>query len=272
LRRTFGILDAALDPAQEGHDAARRIAEHDHFKVLYQLHPDDMRVNPEAGKAIFEAAQAKFGAENVRRDWYTQKRQPTLFPVLRKDGRITSAEQLSEVLQHLPVVDLDYVFIHPDLCPNALLTQLAEQLGDRGSWCGETHLQKATYFLQDLLGVPVGVEFILYKHGPYSFDLTEELTWLQAKLLLEKDYRSPGYGPGLRPTETSRDLRSRFPVTLGSYARPIDFVASAFGTKGGAVLEKLATALYVTRELGEAADLGQRAQSLFQKPYAARFG
>jgi hypothetical protein len=144
----------------------------------------------------------------------------------------------------------------------ALLTQLAEQLGDRGSWCGETHLQKATYFLQELLGVPIGMEFILYKHGPYSFDLTEELTWLQAKLLLEKDYRTPGYGPGLRPTETSRELRSRFPVTLDRYARPIDFIASAFGTKGVAALEKLATALYVTRELQEAADVGQRAHRL----------
>jgi uncharacterized protein len=113
------ILAAARDPAEAGHDAARRIVEHDHFKVLYQRHPDDVRVNPEAGKAVFEAAQGKFGAENVRRDHYPRKREPTLFPVLLKDGRIASAEKLSEVLQHLPVVAVDYVFIRPDLWKDA---------------------------------------------------------------------------------------------------------------------------------------------------------
>jgi len=28
----------------------------------------------------------------------------------------------------------------------ALLTELADKLRQQGSWCGETHLQKATYF------------------------------------------------------------------------------------------------------------------------------
>jgi HD superfamily phosphohydrolase len=124
LRRTdnnvnAGILDAALDPTYQGHDAARRIAEHDHFKVLYQRHPDDVRVNPEAGKAVFEATQAQFGAENSRGDHYTQQREPVLFPVLSRDGRISRAKDLSDLLQHLPTVDISYVFIRPDLLKDA---------------------------------------------------------------------------------------------------------------------------------------------------------
>jgi HD superfamily phosphohydrolase len=124
LRRTdnnvnAGILDAAIDPAAKGHDSARRIAEHDHFKVLYQRHPEDVRVNPDAGKAIFEATKAKFSAENVRYDCYNQKRESTLFPVLLRDGRIVTANQLSEVLQHLPVIAVDFVFIRPDLWKDA---------------------------------------------------------------------------------------------------------------------------------------------------------
>jgi HD superfamily phosphohydrolase len=109
------ILEASTDPVAKGQDAARRIADHEHFKVLYQRHPDDVKVNPEAGKAIFEATKVKFGDENVRRDSYTQKREPSLFPVLLKDGRIEPAEKMSEVLQHLPVVAVDFVFIRPDL-------------------------------------------------------------------------------------------------------------------------------------------------------------
>ena len=113
------ILSAARDPALPGHDAAGRIVGHKHYKVLYQRHPDDIRVNPNAGKAVFDAAEAKFGAGNVRHDSYTQKRDPVLFPVLCKDGRVVTASQLSEVLQHLPVVAVDFVFINPDLLKNA---------------------------------------------------------------------------------------------------------------------------------------------------------
>ena len=109
------ILAAASQANRPGHDAARRIVGHKHYKVFYQRHPDDVRVNPEAGRAVFEAACGKFGAENVRIDSYTQKREPVLFPVQRKDGSVVTAYKLSEVLQHLPVVAVDFVFIKPDL-------------------------------------------------------------------------------------------------------------------------------------------------------------
>ena len=123
-----------------------------------------------------------------------------------------------------------------------IITKLAEQLGANGNWSGETHLQKGIFVLQTLLGVPTGFEFVLYKHCPYSFDLGEELIALQADYLLEKDFQTPGYGPGLVPTETSAKLRNRFPNTLATYEQKIAFVAQAFGTKGVADLEKLATA------------------------------
>ena len=89
----------------------------------------------------------------------------------------------------------------------AVLTALADELRKRGSWCGETHLQKATYFLQSLLGVPLGYEFILYKHGPYSFDLHDELTALCTDQLLELRPQPYPYGPSLLPTAASADFR-----------------------------------------------------------------
>jgi HD superfamily phosphohydrolase len=113
------ILSAARDLAKQGHDAARRIVGHHHYKTLYQRHPDDVRVNPSAGTAVFDAAVAKYGAENVRHDTYSQKREPVLFPVLGKDGRVVTADQLSEVLQNLPVVAVDFVFINPDMLKDA---------------------------------------------------------------------------------------------------------------------------------------------------------
>jgi uncharacterized protein YwgA len=152
----------------------------------------------------------------------------------------------------------------------AILTELADRLRREGSWCGHTHMQKATYFLQDLLGVPTGFDFILYKHGPYSFDLSEELTALRADYLIEFDHRAPDYGPGLVPTQTSVELRGRYPVTLAKYAREIEFIARIFGSKGVAELERLATALYVTRELVGAFGPDTRVDRLRQlKPHVS---
>jgi hypothetical protein len=152
----------------------------------------------------------------------------------------------------------------------AILTELAKQLIAEGSWCGETHLQKATYFLQELLKVPTAFEFILYKFGPYSFDLGDELTALQADELLALKVRGQSYGPSYVPTETSEALRGRFPVTLGKYRDSISFVAKKLGYKGVAELERLATALFVTLDDRENDSLTARARRLHNlKPHVS---
>lgn len=127
----------------------------------------------------------------------------------------------------------------------AVLLSLIKEMKAKGSWCGETHIQKATYFLQELLRVPTGFEFMLYKHGPFSFDLSDEITAMRADALLQYQPRIP-YGPSLFPTEESREFLEQFPKTLSSYAKEIQFIAEKIGKLGVADLERLATALYVT--------------------------
>ena len=39
----------------------------------------------------------------------------------------------------------------------ALLTRLIEGLCSKGDWCGETHVQKTAFFVQELLGCPPGI-------------------------------------------------------------------------------------------------------------------
>ena len=142
----------------------------------------------------------------------------------------------------------------------AILTELADQLRREGSWCGHTHMQKATYFLQELLGVPTGYEFILYKHGPYSFELSEEMTGIRADYLIEFDHKSPSYGPGLAPTRTSAELRSRIPCHPVE-TRPRDRVRRAHSVaKGVTELEKLATGIHVTREDASANGVEERSR------------
>jgi|SRR3990170_5564046 len=121
----------------------------------------------------------------------------------------------------------------------------------KGSWCGETHLQKAVYFLQELLGVPLDIDFILYKHGPFSFDLRDELSTLRANGLLEVRLQPFPYGPSFLPTKASDEFRKAFPRTLGKYEDEINFVANTLGGRTAGDLERLATVLYIRNEEDE---------------------
>jgi hypothetical protein len=122
--------------------------------------------------------------------------------------------------------------------------------------------------LQELLQVPTGFKFILYKFGPYSFDLSEELTALRADDLLAFLVRHPNYGPALVPTKTWQTFRGSYPITLAKYLDQVDFVVRTLGPKGVAELERVATALYVTRECDTEATVEDRARRLVElKPH-----
>jgi hypothetical protein len=147
-----------------------------------------------------------------------------------------------------------------------ILTRLARRLEEAGSWSGETHLQKAVYFLKELAGVPLDYEYILYLHGPFSFPLREELIRMRAKGLIERDLRPYPYGPSYRASPQAAELEDRFPNTLGRYEEAIEYVANLVGSKSAGELEKEATALYVISELaGDTAALGAELHSL--KPH-----
>lgn len=143
----------------------------------------------------------------------------------------------------------------------AVLIRLMEKLREKGSWCGETHVQKASFFLQELMKVPLGFDFILYKHGPFSFDLRDELTGLCADNLVRLEPQYP-YGPSILTTELGHRIQTMNSKTLRDYEDRIAFVADKLGPKRVSQLQRLATALYVTRLSKEGASVEERAQQL----------
>jgi uncharacterized protein YwgA len=128
----------------------------------------------------------------------------------------------------------------------AIITHLVQKLREQDSWCGETHIQKAAYFLKELLKVPINFDFILYKHGPFSFELRDELTSLRADGLLKLEFQIPPYGPRFAITEQSKLIQKCYSKTLDEYRKYIDFITEKFNYKDIMGLERLATALYVT--------------------------
>ncbi len=128
---------------------------------------------------------------------------------------------------------------------HAVVVNLVRSLDEGGSWCGATHVQKSIFFLQELLKAPLGFAFTLYRYGPYSFDLKDELAALRADDFLRLNVHDPMYGPSYEPGELSSQLEERFPKTLAEYKARIKFVADRLGDCGVADLERLATALYL---------------------------
>ncbi|NQT83907.1 hypothetical protein HQ563_12835 [bacterium] len=155
----------------------------------------------------------------------------------------------------------------------ALLLSLIDAMSKEGSWCGETHVQKCVYFVQDMLDVPMGFDFILYKHGPFSFDLRDELTAMRADDLLQLDLQPP-YGPSLRPGPLAEDLIGFYPKTIRQYKPSIEFLATHVSTRRVSELERLGTALYVTKKMNSERSpepVDQRANQMHSlKPHVSK--
>lgn len=152
---------------------------------------------------------------------------------------------------------------------DSILIALIEALKNRGSWCGETHVQKAAYFLQELLDVPLGFQFILYKHGPYSFDLSDTLSQMQADFMI-KPIPMPPYGASLSLSETSDLLKGRYSKTISDYQNCVNFVALKLANKNVGELERIATAMYVSLENNSKKDQQYRAARINElKPHVS---
>src|SRR4051794_36580679 len=83
---------------------------------------------------------------------------------------------------------------------DAVVLTIVDALQRAGSWCGETHIQKTAYFVSRFQQESVEFSFILYKHGPFSFELHDELTVMRVRSLLCLEATFP-YGSRFRMTE-----------------------------------------------------------------------
>jgi hypothetical protein len=156
------------------------------------------------------------------------------------------------------------------LAQEAVLVRLARRLDENGSWSGETHIQKAAFLLHELTHVPFDFEFILYKHGPFSFELRDELSAMRADRLLERQPQPAPYGPRIVVTERGEQLERRLAKTMERFGPSIDWIAAQTGQRNVLELERLATALWITRNTDQTDD-DARAQELTHiKPHVTR--
>ena len=152
------------------------------------------------------------------------------------------------------------------LVQEAVLAGLSRRLQEQGSWAGETHLQKAAYLLSELHGVDFDFDFILYKHGPFSFELRDELAHMQAEGLIRSVVPDPRYGPQLLATQTGTELEELLNRMSERYGPALDWIAEQLGGRGVMDLERLATAMWMTRK--EPGSVKARAEAVVKvKPH-----
>lgn len=149
----------------------------------------------------------------------------------------------------------------------ALLTRLIGELRENGSWCGETHVQKAAYFAKAVARVDMGHDFVLYMYGPFSFDLRADLTALRADGITEFEIVYP-YGPRIATTSQAEYIQGLYPKTVAKYQSGLAFVAKKLGGKDVAELERVGTGLFLSRKMetgAKAVDVADRMTKL--KPH-----
>ncbi|HRK20166.1 MAG TPA: hypothetical protein PLX06_00040 [Fimbriimonadaceae bacterium] len=121
-----------------------------------------------------------------------------------------------------------------------------EGLREAKSWTGKTHVQKTLFLTQAIGFNELPFKFVLYRHGPYSFEVDQELEEMVSYGAIDVVPQGQ-YGPTLLPGEGRG-----FPEALGK-AEPkgldsISKVASFVGSRNVVALESLATATWVVRE------------------------
>mgnify|MGYP001167375148 CR=1 FL=1 len=126
-----------------------------------------------------------------------------------------------------------------------LIGGVVNSLRSRGSWTGETHIQKTAYVAKIRRNVPFESEFVLYKHGPFSFELSKSIGHMLSRDLLSSE-NNRGYGPSYALNRSLwTALNKGLSDFYSDFSNAIDDIGIRFSNKNVAELERIATAVYV---------------------------
>jgi hypothetical protein len=135
-----------------------------------------------------------------------------------------------------------------DFRKHAPILAVIDKLRQHGSRAGKTHLQK-TLFLAGTAFMETSFEFVLYKHGPYSFDMEHELEQMRSYGAITVEPASDGYDVFLLAGEMAPFVRRGAPLTPQEQTA-IDRACAFVDSKNVAELERLATAAWIRTQEG----------------------
>lgn len=155
-----------------------------------------------------------------------------------------------------------------DFHKHALILAVVERLSSHGSWTGRTHVQKALSLVSEAAGQSLPFTFVLYKHGPYSFDLADELQQMKSYGALSGEAKAP-YGESFKLGSNADFVKMQWALSAAEDAT-VKRVCEFIGSKGVTELERLATAAWIrSREkIQDPASVASRLNQL--KPHVSK--
>jgi hypothetical protein len=132
-----------------------------------------------------------------------------------------------------------------------IIISVIRNLKENGSLCCKTHIIKTLYLLKATKRIDIPFDFILYKHGPYSFDVEDSLALMKSYSAIEEDNENSGiYGESLKLGENA-DFPRKHRINVQLKEDEIDIISEICkisGNKGVKELERLATAAWIVNE------------------------
>jgi uncharacterized protein YwgA len=152
-----------------------------------------------------------------------------------------------------------------DFHRHALILAMVEKLRAMESRTGKTPIIKGL-FLAKAAGLDVPFELFLYKHGPYSTDVEDNLDQMKSYGAIEVEPAFDGYGVRLSPGVNASFVKKQVSLSPEEQAT-IERVCRFICHKNVSQLERLATAAWIRKEEG-IEDTDQVAKRLNQlKPH-----
>jgi len=150
----------------------------------------------------------------------------------------------------------------------SLVLAVIRSLKLHGSWTGKTHVQKSLFLIKTATQIDVPFTFVLFKHGPYSFELETELEQMKSYLAITSEPDPNGYGVVLSPGPGSRFVDERgglSEVESTAVGRVCRFV----GQRNVAELERVATAAWIRKRerVSDSTSVAERLNKL--KPHVS---
>ena len=133
----------------------------------------------------------------------------------------------------------------------SIMLDLVHRLDSQGIRVTMTSLQKLPYFLQQVLGVPLGLRFVMHYYGPYSSDLAHSIDAMAATgtISIVRDPDGFGYWVHTTRREDSAEILADTEEARAKYEVQLDSLVSTMGRLSLDDLELLSTSHFVRKLL-----------------------
>jgi uncharacterized protein YwgA len=113
---------------------------------------------------------------------------------------------------------------------------------------GETHVQKLIYFLIRSKLTPFSYDYIIYNYGPFSFELTDDIHFLEESKMIIRKPGDDGFGFRLIPDSTNEKVNAILSKKKDAY-KEIDALLNKFNSYSAKDLGLLTTFVFLKDEL-----------------------